>query len=127
MNVEWTWVVATICIPVVAGGFWLLWTRTEAVRRDVGEDRQVVEKTMFKRLDERAADDQQQWTAITALQAKQAADALDAERRFAKSTDIDNLRREITAQFGKVDSQFDKVESRLDVLLERVPPRHGAG
>lgn len=76
------WAVLTaILIPLMAGGFWLLWARIDGMRTDIKD----------------------LWEALNSTREKQRVGDVEAERRFAKADDIRDLKDDLHKRLDRIE------------------------
>ncbi|MCR4341663.1 MAG: hypothetical protein NUW01_17445 [Gemmatimonadaceae bacterium] len=93
-------VITLVFIPVIGGGFLLLYRKSESIKAEIVG----MITGMTKRLDE---DGRDQWAKINQTAADLAKFQLDAERRFAKESDMKELIQALRADLKTIDEKLD--------------------
>jgi len=94
-------VVTGILVPVVAGGFWLLWHRAH-------ECMAAVDRLAAK---DKASRDEI-WNALNAERGNLQSHRVECERRFARVEELQRLEE-------RIEDRFDRLEEKLDRALAR--------
>lgn len=103
MDANTIWMIITgIFVPVVVGGFWLLWNKTDGIKTDIAG---MISGAM-KRVDD---DSKNQWSKINETASELKDFKLLAEQRFAKSDDVRSLISEVKSELKSIDDKLDRL------------------